>query len=203
MRIKLLGDEFTKVKLKSPLFKIFRILAIHDGEVYRLDPEEALYVIYEAVRLDRAMRELYSIETEMRWFALKRLNAIEEIIKVLDKEKAIEIKEEPLKPPSRVLEQMFIVHIPADRREFEVSEEVARVVWLEGESVGIPIGDFILRISWAPIYYNLSLDIIDIVKYMLRYSTQEVSKATREITLGKYSGKQRRVLNKHDIPPIV
>ncbi|RLF23170.1 MAG: hypothetical protein DRN15_06865 [Thermoprotei archaeon] len=184
MRIKILGGEFTKVKLKSPLSKIFRILAIHDGEVYRLDPEEALYVVYEAIRLDKTIRELYSIEAEMKWFVLKRLNIVEEIIKALDEEKAIEIKEEPLKPSSRVLEQEFTVHIPANRREFEISEEVARVVWLEGESVEIPIGDFVLRISWAPIYYNISLDIIDIVKHRLRSNRQEVLKVAREMTLG-------------------
>jgi len=111
MRIKLLGGEFTKVKLKSPLFKIFRSLAIHEGEIYRLNPEEALYVIYEAIRLDRAIRELYSIEAEMKWFALKRLNTVEEIIKALDEEKVIEIKEEPLKLPlerwSRSLQSAF------------------------------------------------------------------------------------------------
>ena len=120
----------------------------------------------------------------MKWFALKRLNIVEEIIKALDEEKAIEIKEEPLKPPSRALEQEFTVRIPANRREFEVGEEVARVVWLEGESIEIPIEDFILRISWAPIYYNNSLGIIDIVKHRLRCNRQEVLKATQEMTPG-------------------
>ena len=83
-----------------------------------------------------------------------------------------------------MLEQEFTVRILANRREFEVSEEVARVVWLEGESVEIPIEDFILRISWAPIYYNISLDTIDIVKHRLRCNRQEVLKVTQEMTLG-------------------
>ena len=180
MRIKVLGGEPTKIRLKFPMFIVFSALATREEGVYILDPEEALHVIYEAIRFNKVIRELYCVEAEIGRIALKRLikgasDIVKEAVKPLDEGTVIEIKEKSLKPLPRALEEEVMVYILGDKREFEVDKEIAKVVWLEGESVEIPIGDFILRISWAPIYYNISPDIIYIVKHRLRCSTQEVS----------------------------
>jgi len=64
VRIKLLDARITRVRLKPPLFMVLRSLVAHNGEEFVFDPEEAIHIVYKAVRLGETRHELYSVEIE-------------------------------------------------------------------------------------------------------------------------------------------